>query len=356
MKKIAIFQSDLSLGGIQKSIINMLRNLDYSEYSVDLFLFGRTDDFKMSLPEKVNVTYLDPFPKVAKVLPFELVRRLWAKRFSEISDTYDVAVDFNSYWDECSVGAVTVPAKRRVMWIHNDVEIKLREDKKYKILWTAFKGKFKYFDTFAPVSRGLIPGFCKEAGVTDTGKNFVTIPNYIDTDEIFTKAKEAADFKVDPRCVNLVSVGRLCHQKGYDLLLDIFAEAEKKSDHPIHLYIIGDGPDRETLETKREELDLSDRVTFLGNKPNPFPYVKECDAFVLTSRYEGQGIVIWEAKALGLPVIIPRRLEKYNDGVEGCDDVEAAILSAVKAGEKQFDKLEDYNRKVTDSINTLLGE
>ena len=56
-------------------------------------------------------------------------------------------------------------------------------------------------------------------------------------------------------------------------------------------------------------------MTLLGNQPNPFPYMDRMDGFVLTSRYEGQGMVIWEAKALGLPLYLSKNLEAYNPGV-----------------------------------------
>lgn len=355
MRKIAIFQSDLSMGGIQKSIINVLTNLDYTKYEVDLYLFGKTNDFGMALPENVNVIYMDAFPRFTKVFPFELMKKLYGKRFSSIEKEYDVAADFNSYWLECSVGAVCIPAKRRVMWIHNDVAVKLKEDKKYKMLWEAFKGKFKYFDLFAPVSAGLVPGFSKESGVADTGENFIAAPNFIDTDEIRMKIEEKTDFSPDPDTVNFITVGRLCHQKGYDLMLDIFADAVKRADHPMHLYFVGDGPDKEALLAQKTRLGLDEYVTFLGQKPNPFPYEARCDAFVSTSRYEGQPLVIQEAAAVGLPIIIAKNLEIYTEGYKGHEDVAGALCAAGKAV-PQFNDLKDYNRKVMDRVDALFGE
>lgn len=355
MRKIAIFQSDLSMGGIQKSIINVLTNLDYSKYEVDLYLFGKTNDFGVSLPDKVNVIYMEAFPRFTKVFPFELMKKLYGKRFSSIDKEYDVAADFNSYWMECSVGAVCVNAKKRVMWIHNDVAIKLKEDKKYRALWRAFKGKFKYFDKYAPVSAGLIPGFSKESGVENTGENFIVAPNFIDTDEIKKKMEEKIDFSPDPETVNFVTVGTLWHQKGYDIMLDVFAKAVEKADHPMHLYIIGDGQDRDALIAQRDSLSLADKVTFLGRKTNPFPYEAACDAFVSTSRYEGQPLVIQEAAAVGLPIVIAKNLEIYTEGYKGHEDMAKAFCETGKAT-PQFNDLRDYNGKVLDRVDALFGK
>jgi glycosyltransferase involved in cell wall biosynthesis len=96
---------------------------------------------------------------------------------------YDVAVDFNSYRNECSIGAVLVEAKKRVMWIHNDVEIKRRNEWKYRVLWHFFRRKFRLYDEFAAVSPGVIDGFRRCSGIYD--KKITHIPNHIDTGEIF---------------------------------------------------------------------------------------------------------------------------------------------------------------------------
>ena len=100
----------------------------------------------------------------------------------------------------------------------------------------------------------------------------------------------------------------------------------------IHLYLIGDGPDREALLAQCDQLNLNDYVTFLGNQENPFPYLAQMDGFALDSRYEGQGMVLWEAKAVGLTLFLPKRLEKYNAGLSGCGDMVEALSKARKAG------------------------
>ena len=82
MKKIAFFQSDQNVGGIQKSIITLLNNLDDSLYEVDLFLFSEADFFEKHLPENVRIIRMKPFPKYTKLLPFSLVRKMYGKTFA----------------------------------------------------------------------------------------------------------------------------------------------------------------------------------------------------------------------------------------------------------------------------------
>ena len=77
------------------------------------------------------------------------------------------------------------------------------------------------------------------------------------------------------------------------------------------------------------------------------------DGFVLTSRYEGQGLVIWEAKTLGLELFITDNLEKYNPGISGYRDVTAALIGAQRR-EKQRDDLHEYNAAIRRSLDELL--
>ena len=351
MLRLAIFQNDLGVGGIQKSLVNLLRNLDYSRFEVDLYLFERADFFAAGFPKELNIHYLKPLPRLFSFLPFDLARNRRPYEFPD--EPYDLAIDFNSYQCSCAVGATTVPAKRRVMWIHNDVEIKLRNEWKYRVLWFFFKDKFQYYDGFVPVSRALIEPFQRASGVTE--KPFTVVQNFIDTEEIRRKMQEEpAGLRVDPACLNFVALGRLCHQKGYDIMLDLFAEACAARDD-LRLYILGDGPDREALEEQAKQLGLTGKVTFLGNQSNPYCYMNRMDAFLSTSRYEGQPLNIMEARAVGLPLYCSRNLEKYTEGLAGYDDLTAA-LTAAQREEKHPDSLSDYNRTILERIAALAEE
>ena len=349
MKRIAIFQSDLNVGGIQKSIVNLLKNIDYDRFQVDLFLSEKSEFWSMDFPAQLGIHYLKPTAQFYKYMPFDAARRLLRYDFSAYG-SYDLAIDFNSYQCSCAVGATTIPAAYRVMWVHNNVEIKLGEEWKYRVLWHFFKGKFKHYDAFVCVSHALIEPFQKMSGVVD--KPFRVIQNYIDVAEIHRKmAEEPGNLELDDSCVNFVALGRLCHQKGYDIMLDTFAKAcAQRQD--LRLYIIGDGPDREELLRQRENLGLQTKVFFLGNQENPYCYMSRMDAFLSTSRYEGQPLNIMEAMAVGLPLYCARNLEKYTRGLRGYDDLALALLAAEKS-EKRPDDLAEYNAEILRGIERL---
>lgn len=100
----------------------------------------------------------------------------------------------------------------------------------------------------------------------------------------------------------LAAVGRLTHQKGFDLLLEAFALIAPK--HPDwRLVIWGEGDDRKALEAQRDALGLKEQVEMPGVTSRPGLWIETADVFVLSSRYEGWGIVLLEAMAAGLPVV-----------------------------------------------------
>ena len=349
MKKIAIFQSELGVGGIQKSIVNLLKSIDYSRFQVDLYLSRKEKFWDISFPEQLNIYYLKPTSRIYSFMPFDISKRFLKYDFSS-ADEYDLAIDFNSYQVSCAVGALTVPAKRRVMWIHNNVQIKLENEWKYRVLWNCFKGKFRYFDGFVPVSAALTEPFKTMSGVQD--KPYTVIENLIDVDEIRAKTLIEPDgLVVDDKCLNFVALGRLCHQKGYDIMLDEFAGA-CRARNDIRLYIIGDGPDRAALEEQRARLHLDGKVFFLGHRENPYAVMSKMDAFISTSRYEGQPLNIMEAKAVGLPLYCAKNLEKYTDGLVGRENIAQALIQAKKE-EKKPDDLAEYNKRILDKIAKL---
>lgn len=116
------------------------------------------------------------------------------------------------------------------------------------------------------------------------------------------KLSEQPNFHFKHKCFYFLNVGRLHFQKNQVLLLDAFEKTLKHYPH-ARLIILGEGEERSNLEEKIEEFNLTDKAYLIPFQNNPFPYYKNADCFVLSSRWEGFGNVIVEALAAGTPVI-----------------------------------------------------
>ncbi len=349
MKKIAIFQTDLNIGGIQKSLINLLDNIDYQQFDIDLYLTTVDNLLINDINKNVNVHNLKNLPFFTKLIPFKILKYFYKNK---IKQEYDVSIDFNSYSMDTSLAALNVEANKRVIWVHNDIDIKLKEEFKYRILYFFFKSKYKYFDEFVVVSTGALESFKKHQQFNS--KKYNVIPNFIDTNAIVKKCQESTEFVVNRQKYNMCTIGRLVHQKGFDILLKNIKELiEHRKD--FHLYIIGDGKEKENLLKYVNDNDMNEYVTFTGYKKNPYSIMNMMDGFVLTSRYEGQGMVFLEAKCLGLDIVMPKHLEKYVDGIKGTNNILSDLIS-LKKHDKKIDYLKEYNEEIINKINKLFNE
>lgn len=347
MRKIAIFQVDLNIGGIQKSCVNLANNIDTKKYEVDLYLTKKENVFIKDINPDINVYYIKKLPYITKLIPISILKLFYNPK---IKKEYDTVVDFNSYSNETALAAIKTKSKNKVMWIHNDVEVKIKEEILYRILHIVFKSKYKYFNKFIGVSTGALESFIKVNKIKN--KETEVIPNLIDTNEIKNKLNEKSTIKIDESKINICSTGRVVHQKGFDILIETINNMRDKLNNH-HFYIIGDGSEFNHIKEMVNEYGLNDLVTLTGFLSNPYPTMNKMDAFILMSRYEGQGMVFLEASSLGLDVIMPEHLEKYVDNeIKGTSDVEKSILELKKHPHK-FNKLEEYNKNIKNKINNL---
>jgi glycosyltransferase involved in cell wall biosynthesis len=129
------------------------------------------------------------------------------------------------------------------------------------------------------------------------GDRICVINNPIDIET--AQRKSVAFVPFTPTQKTLVFVGRLSAVKQIEHILKALT-LEPLTD--VALHVIGDGDQRATLEARATELQLNDRVIFHGAQSNPYAYIKQADAMVLTSVYEGFPNVLVEAIAVGTPI------------------------------------------------------
>ena len=123
----------------------------------------------------------------------------------------------------------------------------------------------------------------------------------------------------------------------------------------MRLYLIGSGEDFDKISQLVKKYNLEEKVFLLGKIANPFPYLAQMDLYVGMSRYEGEGMAFIEAYALGLPVIIPKHLEKTQEVVKGTKDV-ARSLEKFEKVRKVSKSLNNYNKDILDKFYKIIGE
>lgn len=129
-------------------------------------------------------------------------------------------------------------------------------------------------------------------------------------------------------CIRIGTISRLVPQKNLYLLIEL-ANKLKESHQQFNIFIVGAGPENLRLKKKIEEYGLESEVVLLGRKDNVIPFLLELDFFVLTSNYEGFGLVLLEAMDAKLPIIaarnsaIPEVLGDHHPGLFKTGDPES---------------------------------
>ncbi|MFA7482303.1 MAG: glycosyltransferase [Vulcanimicrobiota bacterium] len=153
---------------------------------------------------------------------------------------------------------------------------------------------YKLADVVLAVSQGVADGLQR---LSIPASQTRTILNAVDVESIQREAKRAPS-----QAHTFVTVGRLCYQKDHLGLLQAFKKVH--SDSPgARLIIVGEGPDRQELQSRLRVLGLESSVRLAGWRERPYELIAGAKAFVLSSRFEGFGLVLVEAMAAGLPVI-----------------------------------------------------
>ena len=190
-----------------------------------------------------------------------------------------------------------IRAKRKFAWVHTDYSMRLKQAKPTFPSPEAERACMARFEKVVCVSETVRDSLIRAVG--DPG-NLVVCYNPINVSRILRLSQEDCPVTRSPARPLLVSVGRLVAEKNYLLLLEACRQLAQSLD--FELWLIGDGEERPRLEAFLAENNLS-CVRLLGTQVNPFPYVRQADLFVSSSKTEGYGLTVQEALVLGVPVV-----------------------------------------------------
>ena len=302
--KVLVLHGHLSMGGEERVLLNVLKNLVELNYDVDLLItwnHGENNLFENEIPEKVNYKFLfDNYNgknKLIKEIYRIRAKATYLKKVEKIikENKYDVIIDYSSNLLKYNNFDIKVPV---FAWIHFSLTFgeKLSADKIEK-----YKKQYKKYDKILAICDTMRDEFVEILGMDKNKVELVYNP--IDLEAIRKKAEN-----IDKKYENylkqdyFLQVSRLTEQKQPEHLVDIYYKLKQRGIKE-KLYFIGNGEKVELIKQKIKEYKLEDDVILLGQIENPYPFFKNAKLFVHTGKYEGLPTVLLESLAFGTPVV-----------------------------------------------------
>lgn len=296
MIKVLFLIHDLGQGGAEKVLVNLVNNMDQSKFDItviSLFGGGVNEQF-LKETVRYKTIFKKTFPgnsKIMKLFSPKLLHKLFVK------DTYDIEVSYLEGPSARIISGCPNEDTKLVSWIHV-------EQHSMKKLAASFRNSAEAKECYNRFHQTIcVSEFVKDdfTSLLEYEKPIRVLYNTVDSEQILLQGAEEQHEISKKDGINLVAVGTLKESKGYMRLLHIINRLVKER-YDIHLYILGIGPLEVEMKKYIDENMLSNHITLLGYKINPYKYVKACDLLVCASWAEGFSTAVTEALILGVPV------------------------------------------------------
>lgn len=325
MKRILFVIDSLNCGGAEKSLVSLLSLLNKDKYNISLWMLSPGGVFLSLVPDYISIVSQPKYNVIEKIkyyigrILFSIMIRLkkvfhkkehgaetlwknmgWTMKVPQ--GEWDIAFAYQQGVPTYLV-AEKIIAKKKFAWVNADI---------FKAGYNIkFNSKFyREFDAIVPVSSILeklmidkMPEFSNKYQVVYDVLN----PNVIHELSI----EPVQNLRTSKDEWIIVTTGRLVPPKGYDIVVKA-ASLLKRSGLNFKWYIIGDGPERINIEKWKQEMDVDSEVILLGEQKNPYAFMSQSDIYVQTSKFEGFGMTIGEAKILGKPIVSTNFDVVYN--------------------------------------------
>lgn len=353
LKKKIIFATEaLWIGGIETALINLLNRIDFEKYDVTLLVTRASLELADRVNPKCRLIVSDRDKAYTFHTPYKYARLYHLTEKSENPSTLHKAL----MW--------TVPVIR---WVENRLYINYIRDqmskeafdtcviysdrlgetacrglksKKYLLFFHNALIEKAYHDEISYKSSDKIIAVSESKAAElkafrqKYADKIISIHNIVDTVAIIQRSKEIINlpFLIDD--FNLVTCGRLAHQKAIDWAITACKSLVEKGYYNLQWWVLGSGPDEEKLKSQIAEAGIGNHFHLLGAKTNPYPYMANADLYVQPSRYENYSVVVLEAMALYKPILatIPAADQQIKSGVNGmlCEPDPDSIAAGIE--------------------------
>jgi len=319
-RKILFVIESLGAAGGEKSLVTLLSLIDYNKYDVDLQLFGYGGEFEQFVPKEVNL--LPPLSytaylmgkkrctlnmlyariryslslRIHKTTIKEKARLYWTHIgpcIDKNTKYYDVAIAYGQCHPTFYV-AEKVDAMRKLAWVNCIYHLDGYEREYQCPFYQEMNKIVMVSETAYEHFKGVYPKMISKMDL---------MPDLVNPSFIMKMAMNASSYNDNFKGFRILTVARLNQaDKGYDITLEA-CRILRDRGVKFRWYALGRGEYRPEMEVYIQKHHLEDVFIFLGTTPNPYPYIKNCTLYVQTSRHEGYGLSIAEARILNKPVV-----------------------------------------------------
>lgn len=318
LKKILIVNNNMQIGGIQKSLLNLLNNIN-NDYDITLLLFSDYGILFKEIPKNVKVIFADKRTQVLgtpwsdiKKNPLLVYYKLFSKILCKVKGKdaalsflfkhqktimgYDAVISYSHCTSEHALSVCTpefvlkcTKSKNKICFIHCDyIHSDTFSEHNNQI--------YKKFSKIACCSEAVRNNFLQK--IPDLQNRTFTVRNFYDL-SIVDKAKNDTYF-YDDKYINLISVSRLSKEKGILRAIKALCDCKRKD---IRYYVVGTGPQEKMIQEYISSHNMSKNIILLGEQENPYRFMINADYLLVPSYHEAAPMVFDEANILNVPVI-----------------------------------------------------
>ncbi len=338
-QRLLIIGITMNGAGTEKSFLSFAECLDYDRFDVDLLLAKKEGIFLDKVPKQIRIIEMEKYGEMFllsgknaaktimrcfvkenpltlfEVLPYFLkivcdrkkrashATRMWChfmRKFPEVQTEYDAAV---AYWGDRTMFYMVdkVKAKKKIAWLHFDYANPPRDDSIYLPYFMNCDNVVTVSKTVDEALLGKLPQLRGRAVMMENIQNPRAIWDMALRGDSFPDAAYVG--------LRLLTVGRISEQKGFDFIPPVLKRL-RDDGYELRWYILGDGDtaSKNALIEASLKYGVADMLILLGTTQNPYSYMRDCDIYVMTSRYEGKPITVEEAKIMYRPILVTNYL------------------------------------------------
>ena len=281
------FLPNLNVGGAEKIFLNIINKISERGYNVTLCLLIAEGPLLDKVSPRVKVVNLSKRRAVFSI--YSMLRVIYK---------YKPNVIFSTHWHlNIILSMISILVSSKIKFVIREINTLSNID--------FFEGRFKRkiltfaysrFSCIVCQSNDMKDDLISKFGIR---KNCIkVVHNAVDLDRYQNIVKKK--YCENNKEITIVTVGRLTHQKGYDILIRSLSNIR---EFDFKLFIVGSGEEYNYLNELILENNLQDKIKLVGFKNDPIKYLLISDLFISSSRYEGFPNAVLEALACGLPVV-----------------------------------------------------